>query len=162
MKLGNRTLNSHMVPTWLALSLAALLVVSPIALVLAVTRDTELRDYIVPSVVGIVLLIALIYSLSRVRAVEASLRKEHNRLRVLIDNLPDRISIKDAQGRKVLANLADWHASGKTRMEDFIGKTDLEIFPPELAERYWADDQLVLQTGQPILKSRGACPGRPG
>ena len=91
------------------------------------------------------------YAWRNIRRVEASLREQHNLLRVLIDNLPDRIYIKDAQGRKILANLADWNASGKSKMEDFIGKTDLEIYPPEFAAKYWADDQAVLQTGQPIL-----------
>ena len=78
-------------------------------------------------------------------------REEQNLLRTLIDNIPDRIYAMDRQGRKTLSNAADWKASGAQTMEDVIGKTDFDIYRPELAEPFWQIDQTVLDSGQPII-----------
>jgi PAS domain S-box-containing protein/putative nucleotidyltransferase with HDIG domain len=90
------------------------------------------------------------------------LEEERILLRTLIDNLPDRIYVMDVQGRKLISNLADWKASGGKRMEDVIGKTDFDTYPPELAEDYWAADKAVIDTGiaifnreEPGLDSQG-------
>ncbi|HVM71324.1 MAG TPA: PAS domain S-box protein, partial [Anaerolineales bacterium] len=64
---------------------------------------------------------------------EEKLAEERSLLRTLIDNLPDVVYAMDLQGRKTLSNRADWQASGGKTMEDVIGKTDLELYPPELA-----------------------------
>jgi PAS domain S-box-containing protein len=75
---------------------------------------------------------------------------EHNLLRTLIDNLPDGIYAKDAAGRKILANPADLkNLRCKTEAEAF-GKTDFDLFPRDIAEKFWADDQKVIQ-GQPVI-----------
>ncbi|HUH97730.1 MAG TPA: PAS domain S-box protein, partial [Anaerolineales bacterium] len=76
---------------------------------------------------------------------------EGNLLRVLIDHLPDRIYFKDLEGRKIISNAADWMASGGKTQADVVGKTDFDTYPPELAAEYWADDQAVLASGQPIV-----------
>ncbi len=36
-------------------------------------------------------------------------------------------------------------------MEDIIGKTDFDTYPPELAARFWADDKTVLEAGESII-----------
>lgn len=76
---------------------------------------------------------------------------EQNLLRTLVDNIPDRIYVKDMQGRKTLSNLADTRASGGKTAEDVLGKSDLDLYPPELAAQYRADDETVIKTGQPVL-----------
>ena len=83
---------------------------------------------------------------------ETALRYERNLLRTLIDNLPIAVYVKDASYRKLVANPVDmkW-------MREFIsdgevlGKTDLEIFPPDMAVPYFEDDQAVIQTGKPLI-----------
>jgi PAS domain S-box-containing protein len=85
------------------------------------------------------------------RRVEQKLEEERILLRTLIDNLPDLIYVKDLQGRKIISNIADWQASGGKTMEDILGKTDLETYPPELAEEYWAIDRRVMDSGISIL-----------
>ena len=85
------------------------------------------------------------------RQAEEALMNERNLLRTLIDNLPDRVYIIDVQGRKILSNIADWQASGGKTMEDVIGKTDFDSYPADMAARYWADDNRVIQSGEPIL-----------
>ena len=85
------------------------------------------------------------------KKVEDVFREERNLLRTLIDNIPDRIYVMDVQGRKTLSNIADWKAAGGKTMEDVIGKTDFDIYPPELADEYWKLDQAVLDSGQPVI-----------
>ena len=72
-------------------------------------------------------------------------------LRTLIDNLPDRIFVLDVHGRKVISNIADWQAAGGKKMEDVIGKTDLDTYPPELAKDFWALDKTVIDTGIAVI-----------
>jgi sigma-B regulation protein RsbU (phosphoserine phosphatase) len=80
----------------------------------------------------------------------AELSKERLLLRTLIDNLPDGIYAKDAAGRKTLANPADLKVLGCKTETEAIGKTDFDHFPKDIAEKFWADDQKVLQ-GQPVI-----------
>ena len=86
----------------------------------------------------------------RKRAEEA-LRAERNILRTLIDNLPDNIYVKDAESRFILNNTAHLHNLGVTSQVEALGKTDLDIFPRDLATQYLADEQRIIQSGQPLI-----------
>jgi PAS domain S-box-containing protein len=79
----------------------------------------------------------------------AELSKERLLLRTLIDNLPDGIYAKDTAGRKTLANPADLKVMGCKNEAEAIGKNDFDLFPKEIAEKFWADDQKVI-AGQPV------------
>jgi PAS domain S-box-containing protein len=85
------------------------------------------------------------------RQAERDLRNEKLLLRTVIDNIPDSIYCKDTAGRKTLANHTELQYSGTASETEVIGKTDFDLYPKELAEAFFADDQLVLQTGQPVL-----------
>ena len=76
---------------------------------------------------------------------------ERNLLSTLLDNLPDLVYVKDTQGHKIISNIADWQRSGGKKIEDVVGKSDFDTYPPELAARFWADDKSVLDTGVPII-----------
>jgi PAS domain S-box-containing protein len=80
-----------------------------------------------------------------------ALRNERLLLRTVIDNVPDSIYCKDSAGRKTLVNHTELLFSRTTSETEVIGKTDFDLYPKELAEAFFADDQLVLQTGQPVL-----------
>ena len=81
---------------------------------------------------------------------EEALAQERRLLRTLIDNLPDGIYAKDANGRKILANPADLKNLRCRTEADAIGKTDFDLFPPDIAEKFWADDQKVIH-GEPVI-----------
>jgi len=85
------------------------------------------------------------------KKLEERLTVERNLLGALLDNLPDIIYVKDAQGRKIISNKADWQRSGGKVLEDVLGKSDFDTYPPELAARYWADDKMILDTGALII-----------
>jgi len=85
------------------------------------------------------------------KQLEEQLRQERIFLRTLIDNIPDTVYVKDMACRKVIANLAEVRVLGLQSEAEVIGKDDFAVHPKELAERFFADDQVVLQTGQPVL-----------
>ncbi|MCJ7737025.1 MAG: PAS domain S-box protein, partial [Anaerolineae bacterium] len=82
---------------------------------------------------------------------EEALTGERRLLRIVIDNLPDAVFTKDMDLRKTLANRAELEVIGAASELDVLGKTDLESYPPEAAERFMAVDWQVLRTGQPML-----------
>ncbi len=93
---------------------------------------------------------ATVRDITERKQAEAALSRERNLLRTLIDNLPDQIFFKDVAGRIILYNQADARAMGITSTEEALGKTVYDLYPPELADRFQADDMAVIQSGQPL------------
>jgi sigma-B regulation protein RsbU (phosphoserine phosphatase) len=81
---------------------------------------------------------------------EEALARERLLLRTLINNLPDAVYTKDTAGRKTLANPADLKNLRCNSEAEAIGKSDFDLFPPETAEKFWADDQKVIH-GEPVI-----------
>jgi PAS domain S-box-containing protein len=79
------------------------------------------------------------------------LESERKMLRILIDNIPDFMYVKDVESRFVVANrlLASW--MGVDSPEDLIGKNDFDLFPRELADGFYEDEQQVMRSGQPLF-----------
>jgi PAS domain S-box-containing protein len=80
-----------------------------------------------------------------------ALEEERSLLRTLIDNLPEYVFAKDAEGRFVVGNIALARHMGATTPDDLIGKTDFDFYPQELAAQFYADEQALLQSGQSML-----------
>ncbi len=76
---------------------------------------------------------------------------EHNLLQTLLDNTIDFIYVKDAQSRFILSSLAHLRSMGRAHLEDVRGKTDLELFPPDLGQTFYDDEQNLLRTGDPLI-----------
>src|SRR5918999_300701 len=72
-------------------------------------------------------------------------------LRTLIDALPEQVYVKDTEGCYVLNNLAHVRALGAASPEQIAGKSDFDFYPEELAERYRADELVVLDSGRPLI-----------
>ncbi|MFM1561791.1 MAG: PAS domain-containing protein, partial [Roseibacillus sp.] len=69
----------------------------------------------------------------------------------LFEALPDVLFwIKDRQSRFVFVNLA-FSDLIRRKPHEFIGKTDTDIFPPEIARTFLQDDQVVFETRKSIL-----------
>jgi PAS domain S-box-containing protein len=84
------------------------------------------------------------------KQVEEVLAKERNLLRVLMDNLPDLIFVKDRESRFITANTAHLRACGVERLEQIIGKTDFDFFPEELAAQSYAAERTVIELDLPL------------
>ena len=85
------------------------------------------------------------------RQAEDALVLERNLLRTLIDNLPDYIYAKDAESRFMLNNAAHLHLLRADTPEEVSGKTDYDIFPRELAEHYYTDEQEIIRSGMSLV-----------
>ncbi len=70
------------------------------------------------------------------------LKINHNYLTAIIDATPNAIYIKDEDGKYLMINKKG-AASVGLKVEDFIGKDDSEIFPPEIAQRVMELDRRV-------------------
>ncbi|MBI3962233.1 MAG: PAS domain S-box protein [Deinococcus sp.] len=81
----------------------------------------------------------------------SALAREQALLRSVVDNSPDAIFIKDRESRFLLSNLAHVQVLGAAKPDEVIGKTDFDFLPLELAAQYYADEQLVIQSGQPLV-----------
>ncbi len=74
---------------------------------------------------------------------EFTLNHERNLLRMLIDNLPDRVFVRDASNRFVIANKALAEAMEVASTDDMLGKTDADFYPAEQAAQFAKDDAEV-------------------
>ena len=71
------------------------------------------------------------------------MRHSEARYRSLVESLPLNVFRKDLDGRLVYANQNYQHEIGLT-WDQLSGKTDYDLFPPHLAEKYRRDDAAVL------------------
>jgi PAS domain S-box-containing protein len=65
----------------------------------------------------------------------------------LVENLPQNILRKDLNERFTFANQNFCTMLGLP-LEQILGKTDFDFFPPDLATKYQRDDQYVMRTGR--------------
>lgn len=70
------------------------------------------------------------------------------RLEALLRHLPQKIFFKDAESRYVAVNEA-FAADHGLAPDQIVGKTDFDLYPSELAERYRADDRDVIESRRP-------------
>ena len=78
---------------------------------------------------------------------EAALSESLAAYRSLLESLPLNVFRKDPEGHIVSAN-ARFCETVKRSKEEVIGKTDRDLFATELADKYRADDQKVISTGE--------------
>jgi len=78
---------------------------------------------------------------------EEVLRASEARYRLLAENLPQKIFIKDRNSVYIFCN-KNYARDLKIRSEEIAGKTDYDFYPKELAEKYRADDKRVMESGK--------------
>lgn len=82
----------------------------------------------------------------RIMRISYALRSE-KKFKTLVENIPLKMYMKDRGSVYVFCN-EKYAADLKMKPEDIAGKTDYQLFPPELAEKYVSDDERILATGQ--------------
>lgn len=83
------------------------------------------------------------------RRSEEKVRNSEALYHSLVENLPQNIFRKDLNERFTFANQRFCQTLGRS-LEEIIGKTDFDFFPPELAAKYQQDDRRILELGQPF------------
>ena len=82
---------------------------------------------------------------SEKKLTKENLRNIELQQKAILDNIPDIAWLKDSESRFIMVNERFGRSCGY-KPEDIIGKTDLDIWPKDLAESYRADDQEVMQS----------------
>jgi two-component system cell cycle sensor histidine kinase/response regulator CckA len=75
------------------------------------------------------------------------LQETQSRQKAILDGIPDLAWFKDKESRFIAVNRPFGLACGVVP-DDLAGKTDLDIWPRELAEMYREDDRQVMASGQ--------------
>ncbi|KKL69336.1 hypothetical protein LCGC14_2115970, partial [marine sediment metagenome] len=92
----------------------------------------------------------MLIDITQRKNVEKKLHDERDLIYALLDNHPDFIYFKDNRARfqHISKRFCDFFGR---RMEDIIGKTDLELFPEEIAMQTHSEDLNIIRTGIPII-----------
>ncbi len=85
------------------------------------------------------------YDITARKQAEEQLRQSEVLYQSLVDTIPENLCRKDAQGRFTYGNRHFCELVGLS-LEELIGKTDFDIHPPELADKYRADDHAVMMS----------------
>ena len=91
----------------------------------------------------------VLWDLTAWKRTEEALRESEALYHSLVESSIMHTWRKDAEGRFVFVNRGFCEALGRAR-DEMIGKTDFDLFPAELAEKYRRDDTEVLRTGQTL------------
>jgi PAS domain S-box-containing protein len=126
---------------------------------LAVVRPapwwTPERSFGIMGLSGVGALAALLWAVMLQRQIrerqraEQKLRESEALYESLVQTLPACVLRKDLEGRVVFGNQQYLQLLGRS-LPELLGKTDFDLFPPELARKYRADDERVLQSGTPF------------
>ena len=79
------------------------------------------------------------------------LDNESRLLHALMDQVPDYLWIKDTAGRFVAANKALAVDNALADGAALIGKTDFDLHEPKKAKAFFASEQAIFKSGQPML-----------
>jgi PAS domain S-box-containing protein len=80
---------------------------------------------------------------------EQLLRISEEQLHGLMENSPGSIYVKDVDGRYLAVNRRFTELHGRSR-EEFIGASDFELFPPDLAARVRKGETQVMTSAEPL------------
>jgi two-component system sensor histidine kinase/response regulator len=81
---------------------------------------------------------------------EQAQRRQQAQLQAILDNSPVLISMKDTKGVVTLANNALLGLVGATHADQFVGRSVLDLFPPEVGAQLWANDLAALTSDAPV------------
>ena len=107
--------------------------------------------------------IAAVINVTEHKRVKRALLEAESRLSAIVDHSPVTIFLKDREGRYPLVNRRFEEMARIEGVEGpFLGKTDAELLPPDLAERFRRDDLEILESKQAKVYEEGDEVGRTG
>jgi PAS domain S-box-containing protein len=87
----------------------------------------------------------------RLKDAHQELAKSQRLLKSVMDYSPTLISIKDLEGRFIMAD-REWLAKLNLSEEEVIGRTDFDIYPEEYARRFESEDRKTIELGEVLEK----------
>jgi PAS domain S-box-containing protein len=80
-----------------------------------------------------------------------ALLRERGLLQILAHSMPDLIYIKDEACRYVFNNASHLAFLGAKSAQEVRGKTVLDLFPGELAEKFYRDERAIIESGHALV-----------
>jgi PAS domain S-box-containing protein len=81
------------------------------------------------------------------KAAEDALRESENKYKTLVENIPQKVFLKDKNSVYISCN-ENYARDLKIKSNEIVGKTDYDFHPKELADKYRADDKRVIESGK--------------
>ena len=94
----------------------------------------------------------MFWDITERKQTEEQLAFERDLLRALLENVTDRIYIKDTASRFIRCSLSLAKGLGLGSADAILGKTDYEFYPEAKAKSLHADEQKVILTGRGDIK----------
>ncbi len=118
-----------------------------IAVLCFFVRENREEDFRLISLVSSVA--SQLGSIIKRKQAEDALYESEEKLKSILDNAIAVIYVKDLQGRYTFVN-KQYERLFNTKREEMRGKTDYDIWPPELAETFRANDLKIIETKAPF------------
>ncbi len=87
--------------------------------------------------------------ITKEREIQTALQESESKYRTLLENLPQKIFLKDRNFIYVSCN-ENYARDFKIKPDEIAGKTDFDLFPGELAQKYRQDDKKIISSGQTL------------
>jgi len=94
---------------------------------------------------------AIFWDVTSREEARSALSRERDLLRTLMDAIPDYIYVKDVEGKYITANAATLELFHLDSVSELVGRTNFDFVENGLAAQHAIDDQLVLESGQPLI-----------
>jgi PAS domain S-box-containing protein len=91
--------------------------------------------------------IEIVEDITEHKQTEEKLQESENKYRTLLENLPQKIFLKDRNSVYVSCN-ANYASDMNINPDEIAGKTDYNFYPKEFAEKYRADDKRIMESGK--------------
>jgi two-component system, NtrC family, sensor kinase len=124
------------------------------------SRSAAMRMFIPYMFVATMGLAITLVNLTIRRSILAPLAKtqdelahERDLLRILLDHIPDCIYFKDTESRFLRINQAQANLIGVKAPAEALGRSDADYFDAAVFQKTRADEQRILQTGEPLTGS---------
>ena len=117
------------------------------------TKSAEIRDgiasFVVVDLSGEPCLLSQVYDVTDRNRIETEQRESQQLLQGILDTAPVGIFLKNLQGKYILLN-PYWLRTMGLSQEQALGKTDYDLFVPEIASEIAKRDRTVLDAGRAV------------
>jgi PAS domain S-box-containing protein len=95
--------------------------------------------------------LAMVEDITERKHSESMLAEERQKIKVLMDTIPDSVYFKDVENKFSSANLATVRKFNLNNISELIGKSDHDFFDEDIANRSDDEELEIMRTGQPII-----------